>query len=250
MTNTEVTNNVFTAEETSTNESSTGQEAQPTVNELITGTVAEFVGEGKKFKTVEALAASYQHSQEFIETLMNEKKEIEAKLQKASNADEVFNKLLESKQEPKAETTPSGVSKEEIQELIKSTYTQEKSKEVADRNIKEANDKLVQHFGDFTKATDFIKQKSEELGLSTDFLMSTAAKSPTAFYNVVGINSTKAVENTPFVQSQSNSAATKTDAIKPNSKEYFAQLYKEDRKLYFSPKIQKAMLDAAANGTY
>lgn len=251
MTDTGVTNDVFTETTPvapSTNETTTTTPSTPE----YTGTVAELVGEGKKFKTLEALAASVAHKDEFIETLKTEKQEVQDRFEKASKSEEVFNKLLETKEKTEVVTPTASMSPEEIQKLVADSISKTKSQEVAVANIKEANDTLVEKYGDLTKARDFLGSKAKELGLSVEFLMSTAAKSPTAFLNVLGVSATKPTENNSVITGTVNTEAKgafSTEA-KAGSEAYFKAMYKADPKKYMSPEIQKAIARSVENGTY
>lgn len=246
--NTDVTNDsVFN---TATGEGVTPQTPTNPI-EGLTGTVAEYVGEGKKFRTVEALAASYVHSQEFIETLKTEKQEILSKVDKLSKADEVFDKLLNQKADPKVETLPSSPSLEDIEKLMATSISKAEVNKLHTSNLDAANETLVAKFGSVAKASEYLKGKALELGLSEEYLVDTAKQSPTAFYNVLGVTAKPAENNTNFMQTGVNTGSNfNAGGIKEGSEEYFAKLYREDKKAYFSPKVQKAIMDSATNGTF
>ena len=251
MTDTAVTNDVFTETTPvapSTNETTTTTPTTP----VYTGTVAELVGDGKKFKTVEALAASYSHSQEFIETLKTEKQEVQDRFEKSSRSEEVFNKLLETKENATVATPTPSMSPEEIQKLVADSITNTKTQEIAVANIKESNDTLVSQFGDVTKAQVFLRGKADELGLSVEFLMSTAAKSPTAFLNVIGVDAAKPAATPSLMTGSVNTEAQGkfNTGAKAGSEAYYKAMYKEDPKKYMSASVQKAIVKSVENGTY
>ncbi len=243
MTDTIVTNDVFTA-------AIVPAPTSVVTPDTLTGTVAELVGEGKKYKTIEALAASVVFKDEFIETLKREKQEVEAKFEKVNKADEVFKQLLESKEVPQAQTVPN-LSSDEIAKLIEATISNTEVKRIETNNIKSANDSLVNHFGSLEKAQEFVNTKSKELGLSVEFLMTTAKKSPSAFMNVIGVSGTNKVVNNPITTGTVNTTANyNSGGIKEGTEAYFNEILKKDRKKYMSPEIQKQIMDAATKGTY
>lgn len=241
---TTVTNGVFSTTEGTTN--------TPTVelvtNTSYTGTVADLVGEGKKYKTLEALAASHVYANEFIETLKKENKEKEEKLEKAIKTEELFNKLTATKEPVQTSTT---TSLEDIQKIVLNTITQTKTKDIEATNVKTANDTLVNHFGTTDKAKEYVENKSKELGLSINFLMDTAAKSPTAFYNIMEVNVKRNVESTGIIKGTINTEGKIDNSnIKFGSEAYYNQMYKTDPRKYNSPQIQKQIQESAAKGTY
>lgn len=216
--------------------------------ETFTGTVADLVGEGKKYKTVEALAASVVFKDEFIETLKREKQELLESKEKLK-AEEVFDKLINSK--PEEPTQPTvGMTPEAIQKLVSDTLLTQDRKKVEATNIQSASNTLINHFGDQTKATEFVTSKAAELGLSVEFLMSTAARSPVAFLNVVGISGQPQPHSPKTITSSVNPASMQSGAVKYGSKEYFNNIYKTSKAQFLSAKVQLEMQDAALKGLY
>lgn len=232
---TNVTNDVFTPVETPTSVTT------PT-SETLTGTVAELVGEGKKYKTLEALAASVQYANEHIARL-----EAEAKAREKAKADEVFEKLLTTNPVPQP---TASLTQEDVTKLITDTLTQGEKTKIEANNLKFANDTVLNHFGDVTKAKEFIANKALELGLSQEFLMSTASKSPTAFLNVVGLTVNKDAVNNKVITNSVNDIKNLNSNAPVGSKEYYDNMFKTDKRKYFSPGIQKEIQSAALKGTY
>jgi len=236
-----VTNGVFdTAQETVA--------TAPVIESVTayTGTVAELVGESKKYKTLEALAASVTFKDEFIETLKREKQEIADKLEKSNKSDEVYNELLRNK-DPQVDK-PS-VSLEDTNKLIDARLVQLESQRAEAANLRRANDTLVEQFGDLTKAKEFLMDKATKLGLSVEFLMQTAAKSPDAFFNVLEVNK-PSNSNTGYVPSSSVNTLTMSQGVKENSKEFFDKMFISDRKRYLSPLVQKQIMELALSNKY
>jgi len=218
-------------------------------NEL-TGTVAELVGESKKFKTVEALAASVNYKDEHIAKLEAENRNLR---EKTVNADEVFNKLLESKEKENTKTTVEPLTTDEIQRIVQDTLTKTKTQDEATTNIKKANDTLVQKLGGLEKAQDFLKQKSIELGLGIEFLMSTAAKSPSAFLKVIGVDEQKSnPQNNPIIQGTKNTDGQTEfkSGLSVGTVEYYREMYRTNPSKYMSAKVQTEIMDYATKGIY
>lgn len=249
-----VTNDVFdsanTAKSATTEQATQPQSTNNTITtESYSGTVGELVGEGKKYKTLEALASAVIHKDEFIETLKNENKEARDKLEDFSKADKVFKDLTESK----TVTTPTAaMTPEQIQQLVTSTVQQTEQQKVEQSNIKKANDELVNKLGSLEKATEYLNNKANELGLSVDFLMTTAAKSPSAFMNVLGVDEQKTTASNNVMESTKNtqSISNFNTGANTNSKEYFDEIRKNNKAQYYSAKVQNAITAAVKKGEY
>lgn len=237
--NTIVTNGVFTPAEAIPN-------ATVTPSDNLTGTVAELVGEGKKYKTLEALAASVLFKEEHINKLEAENKAIREAKEKLK-AEEVFEKLLESKPE---NTQTVGLTEEQITQLISNTLTGQEKKKIESTNIQLASDTLTNHFGEANKATLFIQNKATELKLSVDFLMSIAAKNPSAFYSVVGITPNQPVVSNKVITNNVSNTANLNTGLEVGSEAYYANMLKTDKAKYMSPAIQREISQAAASGLY
>lgn len=243
MTNTTVTNDVFNTPEAKTDATVT------TTVESYTGTVAELVGEGKKYKTVEALAASHIYANNFIETLKKEKQDVLEKLEKTVKTDELFDKLTNQTNKVEEQTT-SNIPVDDLNKLIEETLNRNESKKTEIANIKITNDTLIDHFGNLAKAQEYIAAKSKELSLSTDFLMSTAAKSPLAFYNLIEVSVNKQSSNNDIMTGSTNTGSNHSTSLKIGTQEYYDNMYKTDRKRYLSPEIQKEIQVSAQKGIY
>lgn len=249
MSDTEVTNNVFTGEG-ETKPEPVEPEANQTSGQIFTDTVGEFVGEGKKFKSIEALAASYAASQEFIETLKAEKHEIQSKLEKGETTKQVFEELTNTKGKETVETKTESLSPEDIRRLVAESLQETKAQETTTSNIAKVNNDLIGHFGSLEKATGYINSKATELGVSTDFLQDTAARSPKAFMNLVGFDATAKQSNNPIVTGSVNTGSDFSTGVKEGSKEYYDNMRKTNKKLYYSAKTQSAIIQAVKDGIY
>ncbi len=220
-----------------------------TTSETYTGTVAELVGEGKKYKTLEALASAVIHKDEFIEVLKKEKQDVLEKLEKNVNTGDVFDKLINSTPQPQQTAAP--LSSEDLTKLIEETVSKTETKKIENTNIEVVKNKMTDHFGTLEKAEEFVKTKARELGLSVPFLMSTAMKSPSAFYNVVGVTLNSGSGNNPITTGSINTEGNvNPNTTKVGTKAYFDAIFKADKKRYFTPTVQKQIQEAGFKGTY
>lgn len=159
---------------------------QPQVPEEL----AELIGEKKKYKTVEDALKSVPHAQTHIQTLEEKIKEYEAKLQEQKTIDELLQRIEQKGTETEQNTTVTPqVTTEDIQKLVEQTLTQKQVQAAQASNISKVDQDLKGKFGD--KAKEHLVTKAGELGLSMGEMQAIAAKSPNAFYNLIGFTAEK-----------------------------------------------------------
>lgn len=223
--------------------------------------VDDLVGEGKKFKSPDDLARGKVEADAFIEDLKRQISELRsstenqdtAKLELEALKNEMKT-LRESRNTQSRDATNPALSESQLKALVENTVTGLEKTRAADQNITEANTRLVKHFGTLEKAQAAVKAKAVELGVSVDFLKETAAKSPTAFTNILGVVPTSGTQefvadNT--VNTQGMSAQGNNGQLKDGTKEYFDNILKtKGRTYYFSPEVQQQVWKAVKAGTY
>jgi hypothetical protein len=164
--------------------------------------IEELVGEGKKFRDIEALAQSVKEKDAFIPRLQEENKELRSLLRATETANERINSMADILEkvkgnlagttntgavvgDPKASDSinnqTTGLSREEVRKLF-DEYEETKR---ADRNKAVVNKRLFDVYGD--KAPETLAKKADELGVSVDTLQDLAKRSPTAALNMLGI---------------------------------------------------------------
>lgn len=223
-----------------------------TTTETTSSFVEQLVGEGKKFKDVESLAKGKleadRHIAEITQTLTQLREEI-AKQDYAKT-------LLESLQSKGAE---SGTAKTEeptqtrnsaaenttqtrevdIEALVEQAITKKEKARTFEQNIATANEAMVSQFGD--KAGEVVKARSQELGISVERLKEIAAESPTAFLQLISGSAKKTTDKVapPSSVRQDSLASNTSD----RTFEYYQKMRKENKSLYYSPKVQRMLMD-------
>jgi type II secretory pathway component PulM len=184
----------------------------------------------------------------FIEQLKTENAEMRRVTQEVEQLKARL-KETPAKPEPEGNTGPA-LTKEAIENLVANTITARERMQTADQNVREANATMVQSHGSLAKAAEFLKQKAADLGLSLDDLKATAAKSPKAFFQLVGNTapvSNKSIDKKSSVIPEAFSGS----GPKPGTKAYFDTLKKEKGSThYFSVGVQQQILAAKRSGTY
>jgi hypothetical protein len=223
---------------------------ESTNNQTNDSYVTQLVGEGKKFKDVESLAKGKLEADRHIGEITKTLDELRAELAKQDYAKsllEQMNKASETTAEQPSSSTPSPSNTEnttqrasdDIEALVEKVITEKERSRTVTQNLSVVNEEMEKQYGD--KAGQILKAKSAELNMSLERLKEIAAESPTAFFQLVGVNN-----NNKKVTSMTTQSSVRSENFNSNSQErdfeYYQKLRKENRSLYYSPKIQNMML--------
>lgn len=196
--------------------------------------VNELVGEGKKFKSVEALANGKLEADKFIESLKDEKFKLEETISSLKSqldkALSIENLLTQTKQETKMTDSQPTQQPQDIASLVKQALEEVKQNDIKEQNAKKAEELAKEIFGD--KATDEVNNRIKSLGLNPDFVKSVAMQSPEAYANLLGL---KKAEPKPASNNITPSSVTAplSDGIS-SLKSELDNLRKTDRNAYFA----------------
>lgn len=179
---------------TATAESVTPKEDKPAGNEApqfqIPDTVADLIGEGKKYADAATALSSIKPAQEHIERIERENAEMRAKMEELRKAEDVLADIKaasQQKQSPEGESKPQ-MSPEDIAAIVEQHLNATKAQEAAQANAKAVANAMTQAFGDKEKAEEMYVAKAEELGLGLQGLNSLAATSPKAVLAMFGLD--------------------------------------------------------------
>lgn len=213
----------------------------------------ELVGEGKRYKTAAELAKAKIHADAFIENLKTQTEELRTELDKRMALEEMFLKTKNDDTKPvdppiedkttadppkQVQADQSKVDESELIEKIKAELKREAEQTSQAANFEVVKTRLLAELGESDKVNKFMDEQSQKLGFSVSELADIAAKSPTAFYNLMGLqNQTKA--------SPDLSSTVKTEAFqpsnsqpKPGTKAYYDKMRKESPRKYLSAAVQ------------
>jgi len=179
----------------------TGEVAEPQDQEGEAGEKGEqegiptpdFIGEGKKYRSVEDALKSIPPKEDFIEQLKRENEELRGKLEEASTVDDILGKIGQSKEEEQqaqqAEQTRKEeqyqLNQEDIAKIIDSRISEREQHQTAQQNISSVVDKMTELYGE--RAEEVYNKRAEELNVPVEWLNETAARSPNAVYELFGI---------------------------------------------------------------
>jgi len=209
--------------------------------------VSDLVGEGKKYSSYQELEKAYTNADQFINRLKEEGVQLRGELDKRLNAEDMVEQIKREREELKAQaeaaqgnTTPQ-FDESKLTDLISSTLAQKETQKTVEANILNVDAKMKEMYGE--KAKDVLHQKASENAVSVEFMMEVAAKSPTAFFNTLGISAKG--QTTP---SNTHSSGTNTQAMNTSNSstevgtwKYFEELRKSNPKEYYKPATQNQL---------
>lgn len=208
----------------------------------------EFVGEGKKYKTVDELVTAFAHSQNHIATLEHENSEarsaIEQYEEKLKQSNSVLNAQNKQDTPTQPEATNSALDEEALRKTVEQVVEQRSTAQIQSDRVKQANDWAYETFGD--DAVKKIQEAASSLGVGVDFLKNTASTSVSAFQKLVSEN-TRGNESVDSVRGSSPSPSNvNTQTVQQGSNEknfaYYSKMRRENPKQYKQLATQQEMM--------
>lgn len=213
------------------------------------------VGEGKKYSSPEELAKGALAAQEHIQRLEAEaaasRERDLARLEELAQYKNLRTQTPQpspqAPQEPQKNEQRVLPTDEDLVNRVREITRQDQLEQKRASNVNEVAARLVDHYGDATKANQAMQQKALDLGVSIEFLMDSAAQSPKAFYQTVGLNDVN--RQAPAPRSAVNTEALRTQNPQGTAREgtyqWYAERMKENPKLRNSAKFQMEMHNKA-----
>lgn len=176
----------------------------------------DFIGEGKKYKSVEDALQSLPHKEDFIEQLKRENEEMRTKLERANTVEDIMNQIKSEDQQGKEqeevkqpqenaqqEQKPE-ISQEDIDRLIDQRISERERQQSAQQNIGQVVDKMTELYGD--RAEEMYNERAQELGVPVEWLNQTAAQSPNAVFKLFGIDNKEKATPSKMTSSYNSNA--------------------------------------------
>lgn len=164
--------------------------------------VAEFVGQGKKYQSVEDALKAIPHAQQHISTIEQENAALRAELEKRRTAEELLADIKQGVTNP-GQPPKVDLNQEVVSEIVRAALSQEKQKEKAQANVQTVTTTFTQAFGD--KAEEAFIKLAGESGMSVSQLNQLAMTSPDAVLKLAGLK--KQTTPVPTVLGNVNSLA-------------------------------------------
>ncbi len=139
-----------------------------------------------KYKTVEDALKALQHSQNHIQTLEQEKKdmatkmtEVQSELEKRASVESAVEKLLQKPKDEEPNADPQKVDsldESKVLELVQQTLAQQAQTQTVANNVDKVARTLTEKFGD--KSAETIRQRAKELGTTPQALKELSGTNP------------------------------------------------------------------------
>jgi chromosome segregation ATPase len=194
--------------EPSTNEVQT-QDSQKPQFQIPTEAV-DFVGDGKKYNSVEDALKSVPHAQKHIQTLESELATLKEELTKRKTAEELLDELKSGIQQPENTTQSVGIDQDKITELLNQTLENREKQAKAKANADAVARKFVEKYGD--KAEEVYNRVAQESGLNAQQLNSLAASSPNIVLKLSGLEGSATPVGKPTSTVNTQALTGKADA--------------------------------------
>lgn len=151
---------------------------------------SDFVGDGKKYQSVEDALKSVPHAQKHIQTLESELATLKEELAKRKTAEELLEAMKSNVQ---SENTPPSVEFDEnkLIAIVNQSIEAKEKQLTAKQNASLVANKFTEKFGD--KAEEAYNTLAKESGLTVQQFNSLAASSPKMVLKLAGIEEGKSV---------------------------------------------------------
>lgn len=158
---------------------------QPTLT--LPPEVVEFVGDGKKYRSVEDALKAVPHAQKHIQTLEQELAQLREEVTKRKTAAELLDEFKSGLPQTTEATPQVEFDPDKITQIVTQAIEQRDVQKTAQINVKEVTTAFTSKFGD--KAEEMYNKVANDSGLSVEMLNRLAKTSPQAVLRLAGIDS-------------------------------------------------------------
>ena len=134
--------------------------------------------------------------------------------------------------------TNPNLSEDDLKSLVERTLTERDKDSVIKQNLNLVNEEMEKSYG--TDASAKIQNKAKELGLTIERMQEIAAESPNAFFNLIG---EPKKDFKPMVEGSVRTEGVNMQASNERDWSYYQNLRRDNRSLYYSPKIQRQLME-------
>lgn len=247
---------VFNTEESPTTENTQGNEQQQNEAQPQESYLKKLIEvKGENWNDPEVLAKGKLEADNYIKELETQLTQMREDMGKQDYAKELLTQLQNkatystnvntaTTQEHNSGAKTDGDTKPEVSEellksLVEKTLTEREKENTVKQNLDLVNQKMVDSFG--TDAQAHVQKKAQELNMSLERLQELAAESPTAFFTLIGEQSPKSSQ--PIIQGSVRTEGVNMQKPAERNFQYYQNLRRQNKALYYSPKVQQQMFD-------
>ena len=170
---------------------------------------ADFVGQGKKYQSVEDALSSVPHAQKHIQTLESELAEVKDELTKRKTTAELLDEI-KSGIVPQDTTEPVQYNQDNLEQLVNQALENRDVQKTAHHNAKSVAAQFTEKYAD--KAEEVYNSIAKENGMTVEQLNSLSATAPGAVLKLSGLEkSSQGIEK--------SSGTVNTEALSSTSKD-------------------------------
>jgi DNA polymerase III alpha subunit (gram-positive type) len=246
---------VFTDSAATAQTEQTTEQTQPETSPQESYVQKLVEAKGENWKDPEVLAKGKLEADGYIKTLEDQlaqmredmkKQDYQAQIleqlqNKATESTAVNNEVPNNNGDINTQNTTASVDEETLKSLVEQTLTQREKDNTVQQNLSQVDKELESSFG--TEAAATVQKKAQELGMSMDRLRDIAAESPSAFFTLIG---QPQKTFSPMVQGSVRTEGVNMQASTERDWSYYQKLRRENRNLYYSPKVQQQMFQDKA----
>jgi len=246
---------VFTDSAATAQTEQTTEQTQPETSPQESYVQKLVEAKGENWKDPEVLAKGKLEADGYIKTLEDQlaqmredmkKQDYQAQIleqlqNKATESTAVNNEVPNNNGDISTQNTTASVDEETLKSLVEQTLSQREKDNTVQQNLSQVDKELESSFG--TEAAATVQKKAQELGMSMDRLRDIAAESPSAFFTLIG---QPQKTFSPMVQGSVRTEGVNMQASAERDWSYYQKLRRENRNLYYSPKVQQQMFQDKA----
>lgn len=189
-----------------------------------TNLLENWVGEGKKYKTVQDFASSFSYAQEHIKRLEEENRKYRESLENYASGTE---------EEEQGEYEDNRNNSPFDENVLKNAYTKFQKEEQMQANIKKVNDELYGLYGE--KAAETLQNRAKELGLGIEKLKEMAMLSPQACLTLINPTAPRTNRNPNITGGINTEVLGLGDKVR--DAKFWSEMRKKDPNAYYSPQM-------------
>jgi hypothetical protein len=244
---------IFT--ETDSNQEKPQTEQVETTEETQNSFVDKLVqAKGENWRNPETLAKGKLEADTYISKLEDQNKQLREDLSKNDYAAQVLDAIKDKAADTstakdfEAEKntagveeggTPPSLNEDNLKSLVEKTLLERETKKSSEENIKTVERTLRDRFGE--KLSQALQDKASELGLSMNKMEELASESPNAFLTLFGgTKQESGISN--MLNNSINTEGLNLQSSTERNWNYYQNLRRENRNLYYTPKVQQQMI--------
>ena len=211
---------------------------------------------GENWKDPEVLAKGKLEADGYIKTLEEQLAQMREDLKKQEYQAQVLEQLQNKAAgstaaktgvpndngSTEAQNTTASLSEEDLKSLVEQTLTQREKQASVKQNLAQVDKALDDIFG--TEALAVVQKKAQELGMSLERMQDIAAESPNAFFALIGEKPKQPMN--PMIQGSVRTEGVNMQASTDRNWDYYQKLRRENRNLYYTPKVQRQLMEDKA----